>query len=344
MHLHYEPIQNDSHRFKTIVRLIFLILLVALLLLLFRISLGQASEKESIRVDTDLVLVNVLVCDKNAHLVKGLGPGQFEVFIDGKKRSIESFSSESAGISFGIIFDMHPTTDERTRSVIDSLSEFKANLRSADDLFLVAFKMEGEQTFDFIPTIEQLDQHLSNPLNREPYSLYDAIYFASELLEHRRNQKRTLLIISDSADHHSRHNFSQVRQKIGDVRAEAYAVIFDDSNGFGYSDISHQGRPIYPYTKDATALDRAAMMDLSLKSGGSTYIGVSENSLRLSRIYMQIAEEMQFHYTLGFYPEVLDDKQHTVEVRLRDVYGSKDFTLNYPISFRIRKRLLSREN
>jgi len=42
----------------------------------------------------------------------------------------------------------------------------------------------------------------------EPTSLYDAIYLAEEKLRASKNLKRTLLVISDSADHNSRHSFS----------------------------------------------------------------------------------------------------------------------------------------
>jgi Ca-activated chloride channel family protein len=296
------------------------------------------NKDESIRVDTNLVLINVLVRDKNGQLVRGLKAEQFEVLDNEAKRPIESFSADEASVSFGIIYDMHPTTDERTKSVIESLRQFKAEIGPGDDIFLVAFNMRGEQTFDFIPTFDQLGKHMTAPAKREPNSLYDAVYFASDRIQSSRNRKRVLLIVSDSSDHHSRHTFSEVREKVSDIRAEVYAVIFDENDGYGYSDITQKSRERYPFSKDASPLDRAAIVDLTLRSGGSVYFGPSKNAQRLFTIYGQNGRDMRSHYTLGFYPDDVDDKQHSIRIKLRGVQGAKDFVLTYQPSYRNLKR------
>jgi len=311
--------------------------LLAILLATGSAGIEAQNKDESIRVDTNLVLINVLVRDKTGQPVKGLKAEQFEVLDDETKRRIESFSDGDAPMSLGIIYDMHPTTDERTKSVIESLGRFKAELGRGDDLFLVAFNMRGEETFDFVPTFDQLEKHMTSPGKREPYSLYDAVYFASDRIQASRNQRRVLLIISDSADHRSRNTLSAVREKVSDIRAEVYAVILDENYGYGYFDMSHRSRERYPFSKDASRLDRAAIMDLTLRSGGSTLVGGSENELRLSTIYTQIAKDMRSHYTLGFYPEVVDDKRHTLRIRLRNISGAKDFVLTYRTSYQNRK-------
>jgi Ca-activated chloride channel family protein len=288
------------------------------------------------------VLINVLVRDKNGQLIKGLKAEHFEVLDDDAKRPIESFSNDDADVSFGIIYDMHPTTDERTKSVIESLRQFKGEIGPGDDIFLVAFNMRGAQTFDFIPTFDQLERHMSAPARREPYSLYDAVYSASDRIQASRNQKRVILIISDSADHNSRHTLSEVREKVSDIRAELYALMFDENEGYGYSDITHKSKTRYPFSKDASPLDRAAILDLTLRSGGSTFVGPSQNALRLFAIYTQIARDVRSHYTLGFYPDVVDDKLHNLRIRLRNVNGAKDFVLTYRPSYQNRKHQASR--
>ena len=299
---------------------------------------GFAQDKpETIRVETNLVLVNVLVRDKNGQLVGGLKSDQFEVWVDGEKRTIESFSAGNASVSYGIVYDLHPTTEESAKAVIESLRMFKAELKTADDIFLVAFNMKGEETFDFIPEFAQLEKHMAEPRKRQPYSLYDANYSASNRIQASRNQKRVLLIISDSADHQSRHNLSEIRKKVSDIKAEIYAIIFDEIEGYGYSDVTHQSKANFPFTRDASALDRAAILDLTLGSGGATYFGPAKYSLRLFSTYKQIASEIGSHYTLGFYPETIDEQPHRVRIGLRDVKGAKDFALSYRMSYQNRK-------
>ena len=297
------------------------------------------AQDENIRVDTNLVLINVLVEDKDGKFVTGLTTGQFEIFDDKSKRPIEVFSAEKTGVSFGVVYDMHPTTDEGTKAVAESLRLFKSELLPTDDVFLVTFNREGKQVFEFIPTFEQIQRFMASPDSRDTRSLYDAVYFASEKMASSRNEKRVLLIISDSADDNSRHTFSDLRGKLLDVKAEAYAVVVGDSNEFGFTNLTHGDPRSRAFTSDATALDRAAMLDLTLQSGGSTYFGLSQNAAQLLRKYKQIANEMRSHYTLGFYPDVVDTKVHSIVVKLKNVKQSKGFTMSYRTSYQNRTKI-----
>ena len=126
-----------------------------------------------------------------------------------------------------------------------------------------------------------------------------------------------------------RHTFSAVQRKLAAIRTEVYAVIVDSNNGLGYKDITHNGREVYPSSSDASELDRAALLDLTLKSGGSTYFGGTKSSLQLNKIYRDVDREMRSQYTLGFYPDLIDGKRHTIRVRLHGVPSSKGFVLVY---------------
>jgi len=307
--------------------------LVSLLITLSSNIVGQVNGQRT-RIETNLVLVDVLVIDKAGRPARGIGSDKFELFIDNLKQPIDSFSSEEAPVTFGIIYDMHPTTADRNRTVIESLREFRNKLPSDDDVFLAAFNMSGLQAFDFIPTVEQLERHMTDPATRRVRSLYDAVDFASDRIQTSRHQKRMLLIISDSADHQSRHSFSQLRDKLVTFRSEVYAIVVDDpSNEIGYADITHNGQPRYPYSSDASSLDRASVSELTLKTGGATFFCDSRSSDRLLNIYQQIATEMRSHYTLGFYPATIDALSHRIRVKLHDVPNIKDLVLTYRMSY-----------
>ena len=67
-------------------------------------------ENQKIRVETNLVDVNVLITDKNGKFVKGLEREQFEVYDNNVKQPIEYFSARNQPVSFGVVYDTHPTT------------------------------------------------------------------------------------------------------------------------------------------------------------------------------------------------------------------------------------------
>jgi len=299
--------------------------LLLLLIGVLSVTAINGQDEEQIRVETNLITVNVALRDKKGKYVKGLGQEQFEVFDNKTKQQISHFSAENASVSYGIVYDMHPTTIERTTAVLESLRAFTKELGTDDRFFIIAFNERGNLNLDFIPTIEQIQNYLKRS---EPTSLYDAIYLAADKLRASKNLKRALLVISDSADHKSRHSFSDLQLKTFDV--QIYAVIFDESNVWSYSDITRGGKRRKRISNDASQLDRVALEGLTMKSGGTSQFPTTENALELYKIYHQIASEMHEFYTLSFYPnEAADGKWHALRIGLRSVEGSKKFALTY---------------
>jgi Ca-activated chloride channel homolog len=315
-----------------------------LLLLLIGLLLGLAinAQEEPIRVETDLVTVNVSIADKQGKSVRGLQKEKFEVFDDKIKQQISLFSAEESPVSFGIVYDMHPTTDERTRTVLDSLRAFTKNLKPDDRFSIVAFNERGNLNLDFIPTIEQI----KNQLNRkDPTSLYDAIYLAADKLRQGKNLKRTLLVISDSADKNSRYSFSELSKKLKSFDVQIYAVIFDESEMKNFSDITRGDKFRRIVSNDATQLDRVALEGLTIKSGGTSSFPLTANGQEPYEIYNQIASEVRESYTISFYPTITaDGKWHELKIGLRSVKDSKRFALTYRQGYQSRKPFLEKGN
>ena len=298
-------------------------LIPGFIIALFAVLAANAQD-EVIRVETDLVMTNVAVRDAKGKPVKGLRQEQFEIFDNRTKQQIAHFSAEDAPVSFGIVYDMHPTTEDRTNAVLDSLRSFTKELGDDDRFFIVAFNERGNLNLDFIPTAEQIRKNLSGS---EPNSLYDAIYLAADKLREGKNLKRTILVISDSADHQSHHSFSELSKHLKSFDVQVYAVIFNEREMWSYSNIT--GEPRQRISSDASGLDRAALQSLTLKSGGTAHFPNSEDSPRLYEIYGRIASEMREFYTLSFYPTETDGKWHELKIGLRSVKGSKGFALTY---------------
>lgn len=289
-------------------------------------------DEKPINVETNLVNINVAITDKNGDFVEGLKKENFEVFDNNIKQDIEYFSAEEAPISFGIVYDMHPTTDERTKAVLESLREFTKGLRKQDDFFTLVFNKRGSLIVDFVPTAEQLRTNLSGKYS-EPNALYDAIYLATEKISERRNFKRVLLVITDSADHNSEHKFSDVLKQLKNRDTQIYTVIWDEAEQWEYADVTRDGSVRTKVSSDATKLDRAALEELAIRTGGLVQSPTVQNASELYRIYNQIAFEMRKQYTLGFYPEIIDGKWHDLRVNLRSVKDSKKMAMTYRLGY-----------
>src|SRR5206468_4927433 len=64
------------------------------------------AAQKSLKVDVDLVMVNVTVSDSDNRLMQDLKADNFQLFEDKVEQQIRYFSSEAVPVSIGIIFDI----------------------------------------------------------------------------------------------------------------------------------------------------------------------------------------------------------------------------------------------
>lgn len=297
--------------------------------LLSMLAIGTTAQEGPFRIDTELVSVNVAVKDAKGRPVKGLAISQFQILDNGVPQKIEHFAQVDSGVTFGIVYDMHPTTVEHTRAVLEGLRQFTRGLSVKDDFFLVAFNERGSLAADVVPDAEQLDRHLSNPANREPRSLYDALLFAIEKLRSRKNIKRTLLVITDTADHNSRCSFNELRGELRKSDMRVYAIVPDRDLERSYAiDLNPDAEA--RLWSDANSTERSAINSITLRSGGSTFPASLRRQGNIVRILAQISTEMHDQYTIAFYPSTaMDGKWHELKVRLDAGRIGNDFVLTY---------------
>jgi Ca-activated chloride channel family protein len=296
-------------------------------------------------VNARLVAVNVSVTDARGRRVEGLDKACFEVFDNGVKQKVEHFSSEEAPFSIGIVYDIHSSTRERTDAALRALKQFTAALRGEDDFFLTVFNERGSVAVDFVPTAEQVYNHLTYVAPKGPSALYDAVYQAAERLSAARNAKKALVIISDGQDHNSGHSDKGVRHRVRDLNIQVYGIACAGPNddplaGHGrwvVEDITRQtGRHTFLANADA-AFGRAVLEELAQTSGGTAYFPQSGDGEReLVGIGAQIALELRRQYTLAFYPAAApsDSGWHKINVRLTPAAGSGRLYLSYRKSYR----------
>jgi Ca-activated chloride channel homolog len=292
-----------------------LYLLAIILLNSFSIA-AFAQDDDSISVETNLVTMNVAVTDKNGNYIKNLTKDDFVVFDDKTKQEIEQFSSEDAPVYFGIIYDLHSTTEERSQNVLEALRQFTTQLKKTDNYFVTVFNERGSLTTDFVPNAEHIRTNLTN--TAVPNSLYDAVYSASEKIRAHKDSKQILLILTDGKDDASRHSLKELRQRLRSVNLPVYTVNFSDERErlWNYSDIyrGQQWRALDVY--ETNELSKAALAEISKTSGGQSFGKTVYNRLYLYTIFTKILTEVENQYVIGFYPENTDGKWHKLKVSL----------------------------
>jgi len=302
------------------------------------ISTTQPQQDDRIIVGTNLVTVNVIVTDGEGCYVKGLSRDQFTIHDNKVKQQIVHFSTEASPVSIGIVFEIHKAAPEKTRAALAAIRQFTSTLRTEDDFFFMAFSEDGSLTAEFIPSRDQILDHLQFVKPKGASSLYDSVFFAAGRLKKSRNLKKALLVISDGQDTRSVHSYKQLRSRLRTLDAQIYAIgiadpaldTFADYHRWFFEDITRQsGRRSFLMNPDA-AIGNAVLAEMSRVSGGATYFPETETESELTGICTQIALELRQQYTLSFYSNATNSKEmHRLKVRVRESRPRANLRLTY---------------
>jgi Ca-activated chloride channel homolog len=278
-----------------------------------------AAQDDPVKVETNLVTVNVAVTDRKGNQVRGLGKDDFALLDGGQKRDIEAVFSENAPLSVGIVYDMHTTVGQKSEDVLKALKKFTSELKPEDDYFVSVFNERGTLTTQFVPDAEQIERQLSGPNAGSPNSLYDAIFDAGSRVGKLRNSKRILLVLTDGADHSSDHNLKSLKAHLRSVNLPVYALTFNNSNRreYGYMDVFKDGPRQSFGIGDSTALDRGIVAEIAKSTGGQAYENNIRNQYYLSALVQKVLDEVRGQYVIGFYPEEPDGRWHSLKVSVK---------------------------
>ena len=288
-------------------------------------SVFSSAQDDPIRVETNLVTVNVAVTDKKGNYVRGLKKEDFEIWDNRTRQMIDTFSAENVPVSFGIVYDMHPATGERTKIVLEALRQFTGDLKDEDNFFVTVFNERGSLTTEFVPNAEQIDANLTDAKPATPNSLYDAIFAASEKIREKRNTKQVLLVLTDGEDRTSHHSLKELRTHLRNVNLPVYSISFaaDNKTSNGYYDLYRTTGRQTLGAAETSRLNTAALAEISKTSGGQAFSRAVQNRYLLFGIFKKVLGEVENQYVIGFYPDAPDGKWHKLKVTVKNPTGKK---------------------
>lgn len=233
------------------------------------LTAGVVFGQKALRVNVDLVMVNASVVDSDNRLVSDLEPKNFRIFEDKVEQSIEYFSSETAPVSLGIVFDSSHSMQKKLEFARSAAVRFLETGTPDDEYFLVEFASRPEVASDFTTDIRRLRDELSFKPAQGQTALYDAMYLGLAKLRHGQNPKKALLLITDGEDNYSRYTRSDIRQFLRESDVQIYVI----------------------------DLGRALLSDLADMTGGHSYRASVDD---LGDVCEKIAVELKSQYVLGY--------------------------------------------
>jgi VWFA-related protein len=125
------------------------------LLLLMTIAIGAlaqpAQEPFTVKVDVELVTVDVVVSDAAGRPVTTLTKDDFEVYEDGKLQEIRSFEPVDSPYGVLLLFDCSTSTQPQWPFLVESMNRFTSRLRPQDTISVAQFGGSYKTLLDWKP-------------------------------------------------------------------------------------------------------------------------------------------------------------------------------------------------
>jgi Ca-activated chloride channel family protein len=276
-------------------------LLCLLVLILAPLSGRSQQDDDVVRVNTDLVVLNVTVTDAAGHNVPGLRRADFKVFEDGKEvpaQLISSFSVQEAPFASVVLLDTSGSMEERLSLARSAAIHFLDRLREEDVAAVYKFDARVERVQEF-STGRDLAPMAFGLHAKGMTRLNDAIVDAVNALADRPELRKAIVILSDGMDTSSKASADKAIESALAIGATIYAV---DMSATGNGSNNQQSA--------------AVLKNFAERSGGR-FVG-TPGGPALREAFANIADELAHQYTIAYRPlnQTRDGKWRKLEVKV----------------------------
>jgi Ca-activated chloride channel family protein len=256
-------------------------------------------EDSIVRVNTELVTLNVRVIDRNNRPIGNVQQSEFHVLEDGVPQPIEYFTREEVPISYGLAVDTSGSLRSQLQSVIDAGKTIVNSNRKGDETFLVRFissdKIETVQ--DFTANQDLLIDGLDSLyVEGGQTAVIDAVYLtADHVAEYKKGddsdrRRRALIVITDGEDRLSFYSPDKLFARLREADVQIYVIGF-------VNELDKEGGLIRksPRDKAVNLLNRIAT-----ETGGRAFFPQSLSEL--PQIASEIIRDLRTQYVVAYSP------------------------------------------
>jgi Ca-activated chloride channel family protein len=287
----------------------------AAMLCLFNVA--RAQDDEPIRVESNLVVLNVGVADQKGNAVTDLTRGDFSVYEDGVKQTVLSFEPAASPFSLVLLLDMSGSTRNFRLTLKQSAIRFIDALGPEDRIAVVAFndKIKTLQGFttDHRKVAFAIDYLAEGTGNT---NLYQALRYSLEHLSKEGKRRKAIVVLTDGIDTEmgkldrqtsaQAATIAEANASVKPEQAAAVRSVLDSADKLGVTVYplalpSSDPTKLLPLTPQQAAVytaARARMQSLADRTGGRLHeIHRLED---MGRLYAEVAADMRTLYSIAY--------------------------------------------
>jgi Ca-activated chloride channel homolog len=250
---------------------------------------GEVSEGDVVRVDSQLVNINMNVIDRGTNRgLAGLTQSDFRLFEDGQEQRIAQFESSAAPFDLVLLIDLSGSTREVVNLIRSAALRFIETARPSDRIAVITFAGEATIVSSLTADRELLRRRVNTmETARGDTKLYDATDFAiNEVMkESKKSRRSAIVLMSDGLDgtipgvngqRGSQHSYREVLSHIQEFDGVLYTLWVNT---------------------EYEALNMKEMAD----TGGGVFYEV-ESLADLAGAYEQVVNDLGTVYSLAYRP------------------------------------------
>jgi Ca-activated chloride channel homolog len=267
----------------------------------------------TIRLDTDLVMIDVTATDQSGNYIRDLRAEEIQVFEDGQLRNVNFFAvTDEAALSrpLAVVFalDLSGSLRPDEMAMLRQAAMKFTELMKGDSVFAaMSFNYKINIVQSFTPSQEKIARAFEK-MNRFEGStrIYDALDRAVTMLNRSaprtrqgRPVRRVVVVITDGFDSASIIDKKELIRRASDAGVTIHSITLPS---FALS-------PTDTTTRVITPLDASRIVQAT---GGQDF---SADASDFTPIFKALAEEIRASYTLAYYPENRDGKRHELRIK-----------------------------
>ena len=273
----------------------------ALLTALILASGSIFGQQATFKAGTSIVPVLTTVTDNQGRLVPNLEQEEFTVLDNGKPQPITLFQNETQPFTVVVMLDFSFSMTTHLDLLKQATEQFILRMLPADKGQVGAFSDKIQFSGEFTNDRDDLVAALKDLQFGNPTRLYDAIDASIDMLKNVEGRK-IVLVFTDGDDTASRKGMGDVLDRARASETMIYAIGLESEF------------PIGPGRMQRTRPDRG-LRKLADETGGGYF--ELKKTTELAPTFTRVAQELHSLYTIGFQPTVLDNKEHRLDVKMK---------------------------
>jgi VWFA-related protein len=279
---------------------------------------AQDDPGDVVKVETNLVQLNVGVVDQQGHAITNLSRNDFTVYEDDVRQPIVSFEPATAPFSLVLLLDMSGSTLTFRPTLKQTALRFIDALGPNDRVAVIAFNAKVEMLAKFTSDGRKIADAISYAEGKGETHLYQALRYSLDELAKEGQRRKAIVLLTDGVDTEMRildrassENAKTNEEAIASIKPEASPGLNAVLNA-----ADRQGVTIYPLALPSGDPKRLAFPDpkqiaiytsartrmqvLADRTGGR--LNVIHRLEDMGYLYAEVAADLRTLYSVGYQP------------------------------------------